>query len=91
MKYRSAKRRSARNGAAYISDHGRGIESVSRWLATLWVVAVLLLQGCAATGPKSTEMTAALNAVPGGYGRIVFYRVNSVMGAAVQPEIRLDG
>lgn len=61
------------------------------WMAALGAVVVLLLQGCAATGPKSTEMTAALNMVPDGYGRIVFYRTNSVVGAAVQPDIRLDG
>lgn len=55
------------------------------------VVFALWLQGCAATGPKGAEMASALGAVPSGFGRIVFYRSSSIVGAAVQPEIRLDG
>lgn len=56
-----------------------------------WLLWVALLQGCAATGPKGVEMAATMGAIPEGYGRIVFFRANSVVGAAVQPEIRLDG
>ncbi len=55
------------------------------------VLFVLWLQGCAATGPKGAEMASALGSVPPGFGRIVFYRSDSIVGAAVQPEIRLDG
>jgi Protein of unknown function (DUF2846) len=60
---------------------------------TLWALLALLvlLQGCAATGPKGTEMAGRLGDLPEGYGRIVFFRSASLAGAAVQPEIRLDG
>lgn len=61
-----------------------------RWAG--WMVVVmgwLLLQGCAATGPKGSEMRGALQSVPAGYGRIVFFRGNSIVGGAVRPEVRL--
>jgi hypothetical protein len=63
----------------------RGIWAAMVTLAWLW------LSGCAATGPKASEMTTSLNTVPAGYGRIVFFRSGSMMGAAIQPDIRLDG
>jgi hypothetical protein len=63
-----------------------------RWIGCAALAAVLSwLTGCAATGPKASEMASSLGAVPQGYGRIVFFRSNSIVGAAVQPEIRLDG
>lgn len=62
-----------------------------RLMTAAAVLFVLWLQGCAATGPKGAEMASTLSAVPPGYGRIVFYRSSSVAGAAVQPDIRLDG
>ena len=62
-----------------------------RWLTAVAVVFVLYLQGCAATGPKSAEMAAPLSAVPPGYARIVFYRSSGFAGAAVQPDIKVDG
>lgn len=58
------------------------------WAALAAVVAGLL-QGCAATGPKAFEMAGVLGTVPPGYGRIVFFRSNSVVGAAIQPDIRV--
>lgn len=62
-----------------------------RLLTAAAVLFVLWLQGCAATGPKGAEMVSTLGTVPQGFGRIVFYRSSSIVGAAVQPEIRLDG
>lgn len=57
-----------------------------------WLLAVsALLQGCAATGPTGAEMAGRLNEIPPGYGRIVFYRSASMLGAAIQPDVRLDG
>lgn len=65
---------------------------VARWTAALAAMVLLwLLQGCAATGPKGSEIGAALANVPAGVGRIVFFRSSSMMGAALQPDIRLDG
>jgi hypothetical protein len=63
----------------------------NRWLTIVAVLVMLVVQGCAATGPKAFEMSGALNVIPPGYGRIVFFRANSVVGAAIQPDIRVDG
>lgn len=56
----------------------------------LWAVVVLLvLTGCAATGVKFSDAKSAIPSVSSGKGRIYFYRANSIIGAAVQPEIKL--
>src|SRR5512134_1823257 len=58
------------------------------WAA--WAAVVCLwLAGCAATGPKGSEISS-LNPLPPGSGRIVFLRSDSIVGAAIQPDIRLD-
>ena len=50
---------------------------------------VTLLGGCA-TGAKHSEIAGGLPSLKGGQGRIYFYRP-SILGAMVQPEIRLNG
>lgn len=62
-----------------------------RLLTALAVLFVLWLQACAATGPKGAEMASTLGTVPPGYSRIVFYRSSGFAGAAVQPDIKVDG
>jgi hypothetical protein len=52
--------------------------------------ALALLAGCA-TGVKHSDMAAGMPSLKSGDGRIYFLRSSSMMGAAVQPEIRLDG
>ena len=63
-------------------------------LRTFSIVAIIgstLLTACATSGPKFTEMTAAMNAAAKpGMGRVYFYRTTA-LGAAVQPEVRLNG
>src|SRR3990172_903452 len=60
--------------------------------ARLFVIGVFaLLAGCAATGVKYTEMKASVPALKPGEGRIYFYRSASMVGAAIQPEIKLNG
>ncbi|GGB98001.1 DUF2846 domain-containing protein [Pseudoduganella buxea] len=49
------------------------------------------LTGCAATGPKFTEQQATTPKLAADQGRVYFYRVNSFVGAAVRPDIKLDG
>lgn len=51
--------------------------------------AVLLIAGCA-SGPKFHTVESGLSAVPSGKARIYFYR-STALGAAIQPEIRLNG
>ncbi|MCC2633449.1 MAG: hypothetical protein K0S48_1335 [Ramlibacter sp.] len=58
--------------------------------ATFAAFALALLAGCA-TGVKHSEMAAGMPSLKAGEGRIYFYRTNSMFGAAIQPEIRLDG
>jgi hypothetical protein len=50
----------------------------------------LLLAACAASGPKFAEVETGFPAQRPGEGRIFFYRQTG-MGAAVQPEIKLNG
>ena len=53
--------------------------------------AVMALAGCAATGAKFGEVATTLPAVKPGEGRIFILRDTGMMGAALQPEVRLNG
>jgi len=55
----------------------------------MMVVALLALGGCA-SGPAYKDVSGSFAAVPAQSGRIFFYRV-ATMGAAVQPEVKLNG
>lgn len=56
-------------------------------------IATLLvgLVGCSASGPKYAEVKSTMPVLADGNGRIVFYRNDSLMGAALQPNIKLNG
>jgi hypothetical protein len=49
-----------------------------------------LLAGCA-TGIKHDQMASSMASLKQGDGRIYFFRSSSFVGAAIQPDIRLDG
>lgn len=51
--------------------------------------ALLALSGCA-SGPAYKDVSGSFQPVPAQSGRIFFYRV-ATMGAAVQPEVKLNG
>jgi outer membrane murein-binding lipoprotein Lpp len=53
------------------------------------IVAAASLAGCA-SGPKYTEMKSSIPTLAADQGRVVFYRTTA-LGAAVQPEVRLNG
>lgn len=53
-------------------------------------IAMALMGGCA-SGVKYTEMASAIPTIKPNEGRIFFYRPAAMMGAAVQPDIRLNG
>ena len=59
-------------------------------LAGIAAVAAVL-GGCAASGAKYQEMASSMPGLKAGQGRIYFLRSSSMFGAAVQPEIRLNG
>ena len=56
----------------------------------LATVAVALVSGCA-TGIKHDQMASSLPSLKAGQGRIYFFRSSSMVGAVVQPDIRLNG
>lgn len=57
----------------------------------LFVITVsFLLTACATTGPKFTELAPSISNLAPGIGRIYIYRT-SVLGAAIQPEVKLNG
>jgi hypothetical protein len=51
----------------------------------------VLLSACAASGPKLAELKSSMPMLSADQGRIYFYRSSSMMGAAIQPNIMLDG
>jgi hypothetical protein len=53
--------------------------------------AAVLIAGCAATGIKHEELAKSMPAIKAGEGRIYFMRSDSMFGAAVQPDIKLNG
>jgi hypothetical protein len=65
------------------------MSTIKTRLMTLFAAA-LLVAGCA-SGPKYSELAAKMPPIASGEGRIYFYRESSMMGAAVQPDIRLNG
>ena len=56
----------------------------------LVLVVSLVVSGCA-SGPKHAEVASSIPALRSDEGRIYFYRSNSMVGAAVQPNISLNG
>jgi len=62
--------------------------SVFRLAAVVCSAAVLT---ACASGPKMAEVQSSIPALKAGQGRIYFYRSNSMMGAAIQPAIKVNG
>ena len=59
------------------------------FVAWAWL-ALALLSGCAASGRSYTAVSSELPSIKENGCRVVFYRTDSMVGAALQPEIRLD-
>jgi len=55
------------------------------------VVALAALLGACASGPKLAEMKSSIPAIKSGEGRVYFYRSSSMMGAAIQPNVLVNG
>lgn len=55
------------------------------------IAAAVVLTGCAATGPKFTQQEATMPKLAADQGRVYFYRVDSFVGGAVRPSVKLDG
>lgn len=54
-------------------------------------VVVALCVGCAASGPKFSEVANSFPPLPQDEGRIFIYRSGTPFGSAVQPDVKLDG
>lgn len=67
------------------------INFASRMLLLLLLPPLLLMGGCASSGPKHAELADKIPEIVSGEGRIYFYRDSSILGAAIQPDIRLNG
>jgi hypothetical protein len=63
---------------------------MGRLLRLLAVAAAFVLTGCAATGPRYTEVEASFPTLRPGTGRLLVYRVGG-LGGAVRPDVRLNG
>jgi hypothetical protein len=50
-----------------------------------------LLSACAATGPMFSDVQASFPPLRANEGRIFIFRANTLVGAAVRPEVRLNG
>jgi len=53
--------------------------------------AAILLSACAASGPKLSEVRSSMPQLKPDQGRVYFYRNSSMLGAAMQPNIMLNG
>lgn len=51
---------------------------------------LLIIAGCATTGPTFKEMEPSGEVPSDGLGRVYFYRT-AILGAAIQPEVRMNG
>lgn len=57
----------------------------------LAVVSLALVLGACASGVKHKDMASSIPAVKADQGRIYFFRSASMLGAAIQPSITLNG
>ena len=54
-------------------------------------VLLTFLAGCAAMGPKMSEVKSTIPALGNDQGRIYFYRTSSIFGAAISADLRVNG
>tara|TARA_B100000315_G_scaffold38335_1_gene32995 strand:+ start:724 stop:1239 length:516 start_codon:yes stop_codon:yes gene_type:complete len=57
----------------------------------LCAVAVLLISGCAATGPAYTELKSTIPSLEAGKARLYFLRESAFMGSAIAARIQVNG
>jgi hypothetical protein len=61
------------------------------FLKLMLLGAVVAVVSACATGPKFADVASSMPTLKAGEGRIYFFRSSSMVGAAIQPEIRLTG
>ena len=60
-----------------------------RFIRLALICLAIGLTGCA-SGVKYKDMSSSIAPVKSDQGRVYFYRVSSMVGAAIQPDIKLD-
>ena len=63
-------------------------KNITRRLA---IVAIAALLAACASGPKHSEIQSSIPAMKAGEGRLYVYRESSMMGAAIQPSVLVNG
>lgn len=63
---------------------------IRRFVLAAALAGTAVLTGCA-SGPKFAEMSKTIPTLKAGEGRVYFFRSDSMLGAALQPDIRLNG
>lgn len=63
---------------------------IRMWAVVSVCLVMVLLTGCAATGQNYLSVSSSIPPLRGEGGRVFFYRTDSMVGMALQPEIRLD-
>lgn len=64
------------------------MNAVTRRVALISIAA--LLSACA-SGPKHAEVAASIPAIGADQGRVYVYRSSSMLGAAIQPKVMING
>lgn len=64
------------------------MSTITRRLA---VVSLAALLAACASGPKMAEIQSSIPTVKAGEGRVYFYRSGSMLGAALQPKVMVNG
>ncbi|QCP55086.1 DUF2846 domain-containing protein [Trinickia violacea] len=64
---------------------------IGKFRTLLLAGAVTFLAAGCASGPQYKEMAASIPTLTPDHGRIYFFRSSSLMGAAIQPQIKLNG
>ncbi len=55
-----------------------------------WILIFIFIAGCAASGKKFTEIESSIESIPAEMGRVIFYRGNSLLGAAITSDLYMD-
>jgi len=64
---------------------------MKNWMRAAFVCAVLPVLAACASGPTYSEMQKTTAPIAANSGRIYIYRSGSPFGAAVQPDVKVDG
>ena len=62
---------------------------IRRFVLAAALVGTAVLTGCA-SGPKFADMSSTIPAIKANEGRVYFFRSDTMFGAAIQPDIRLN-